>query len=74
MAEFSQFGKILIIIGIITAGIGLFLLAGDKIPWLGRLPGDFLFKGKKFTFYFPMATCILISVILTLILFLFRHK
>lgn len=74
MAEFSHFGKILIIIGLITAGIGLLFFAGDKIPWVGRLPGDLFIKGKKATFYFPITTCIIISIIMTLVLFLFRHK
>jgi hypothetical protein len=74
MGDFSQFGKMFLIIGLVMAGIGVFLLAGDKIPWLGRLPGDLLFKGKKVSFYFPITTCILISVLLTLVLYLFRHK
>ena len=74
MPEFSQFGKILLIIGLITAGVGLILLAGDKIPWLGRLPGDLLFKGKKGSFYFPITTCLLISIIISFILYLFRQK
>ncbi len=74
MPEFTQFGKILLIIGIITAGVGLVLLAGDKVPWLGRLPGDIFLKGKKGSFYFPITTCLLISVILSFILYLFRHK
>lgn len=74
MGDFSQFGKMFLIIGLVMAVIGVFLLAGDKIPWLGRLPGDLLFKGKKVSFYFPITTCILISVLLTLVLYLFRHK
>ncbi len=74
MPEFSQFGKILLIIGLIIAGLGLIMLAGDKIPWLGRLPGDLFFKGEKGSFYFPITTCILISIIISFILYLFRHK
>ncbi|MFB3926853.1 MAG: DUF2905 domain-containing protein [Syntrophales bacterium] len=74
MQDLSAFGKILIIIGLITAGIGLLFLLGGKIPWLGRLPGDFYFKGEKFTFYFPLATSILVSIILSLILYLFFRK
>jgi hypothetical protein len=74
MTEFSQFGKILLIIGLIIAGLGLIILAGDKIPWLGRLHGDLFFKGKRGSFYFPITTCILISIIISFILYLFRHK
>jgi hypothetical protein len=74
MPEFSQFGKMLLIIGLITAGVGLILLVGDKIPWLGRLPGDIFFKGKKGSFYFPITTCLFISAILSFIFYLFRHK
>ncbi|OPY18543.1 MAG: hypothetical protein A4E74_00480 [Syntrophus sp. PtaB.Bin075] len=56
------------------AGIGFVLLLTGKIPWIGRLPGDFYFKGKNVTFYFPLATSLLISLILTLILWLINRK
>jgi hypothetical protein len=52
--------------------VGVVLLLAPKIPWLGRLPGDFTYRRGNFTFYFPLGTCILLSVILTLILYLFR--
>jgi membrane protein implicated in regulation of membrane protease activity len=71
MNEIFHFGKILIVIGLILAAVGLLLMLGGKIPWIGRLPGDFLIKGKHFTFYFPLATSILVSIILSLILYLF---
>ncbi|MGZ3595310.1 MAG: DUF2905 domain-containing protein [Syntrophales bacterium] len=74
MADFSGFGKILIIIGLVIAGIGFLLLLGGKIPWFGKLPGDFFYKGKKFTFYFPLATSIIISIILTIILMFINRK
>ncbi|MBU5614940.1 DUF2905 domain-containing protein [Geomonas azotofigens] len=68
-----SFGKSLIIIGLIIAAIGgLFTLAG-KLPWLGRLPGDIYVKKENFTFYFPLATSIIISLLLSLILWLFRR-
>lgn len=72
MSGFGDLGKVLIIFGIVIAGIGLLLLVGDKIPWIGRLPGDILIKREKFTFYFPIVTCIIISIILTLLFSLFR--
>jgi hypothetical protein len=67
-----ELGRFLIIIGAILAAVGLVLWLSPKIPWLGRLPGDIVIKRENFTFYFPLATSILISVILTLILYLFR--
>ncbi len=68
----AQFGKLLIVIGLFIAGAGILLLLSDKIPWLGRLPGDITVKRDNFTFFFPLATCILISVILSLLFWLFR--
>ena len=72
MSGFGDLGKVLIIFGIVIAGIGVLLLVGDKIPWIGRLPGDIMIKREKFTFYFPIVTCIIISIILTLLFSLFR--
>jgi hypothetical protein len=74
MADFSGFGKILLIIGLVIAGIGGLILLGGKIPWIGRLPGDFYYKGKNFSFYFPLATSIIISIILTIILMFIGRK
>ncbi len=66
-------GKSLIIIGLVIAAIGLLLTLAGRIPWLGRLPGDIFIKKDNFTFYFPLATSILISLILSLLLWLFRR-
>ena len=66
-------GKMLIFMGLIIAAIGvLFVLAG-KIPWLGRLPGDIYIKKENFTIYFPLATSIIVSIVLSLILWLLRR-
>jgi len=65
-------GKMLILLGVFIILIGLFLVLGDKIPWVGRLPGDIIIKKEKVTFYFPLTTSILISIILTLLFTLFR--
>ena len=67
-----ELGRVLIIIGLVLAGVGVILYVAPKIPWLGRLPGDFTFRRGNFTFYFPLATSIIISVILSLLLYLFR--
>jgi hypothetical protein len=68
----SDLSRFLIITGAILLLLGLFLWLGPKIPWLGKLPGDITYKRDSFTFYFPLGTCILLSIILTLILYLFR--
>jgi len=69
-----NFGKILIVLGLVIALVGLVFMIGTKVPWLGRLPGDFTWKGKNFTFYFPLATSILISIILTIIFYFINRK
>ena len=74
MPDFTGMGRILIIIGLVVAGVGLFMVLAGKIPFMGKLPGDFLFRGKNFSFYFPLTTCILISAILTLILWFINRK
>ena len=68
----APIGKLLIVVGLILVAVGFLLLFSDKIPWLGRLPGDITVKRDNFNFYFPLATCILISIILSLILWFFR--
>ena len=72
MPEFQQFGKIMIFAGIFLLVIGLLLLFGDKIPFIGRLPGDIYIKKKNFTLYFPIVTSILLSLLISFIIYLFR--
>ena len=72
MNPLPEFGKMLLILGILFVVIGLFLMLGPKIPLLGKLPGDFIVRRGNFTFYFPLATSILLSIVLTLIFFIFR--
>jgi hypothetical protein len=72
MFGFGALGKMLILLGVLIIVIGLLLLVGEKIPWIGKLPGDIIIRKKNFTFYFPLATSILISIILTLLFALFR--
>ena len=68
----APFGKILLVAGLILAGIGLLLVLAGRIGWIGRLPGDIIIKRENITFYFPLATCILISVVLAVLFWLFR--
>ena len=63
-------GKTLVFIGLAVAGLGLLMMLG--VP-LGRLPGDFYVKRGSFSFYFPLATSIILSIILTLVLAFFRR-
>jgi ribose/xylose/arabinose/galactoside ABC-type transport system permease subunit len=72
--DFTNIGKLLIVIGLIIAGIGVALLLSGKIPWFGRLPGDFFFQGKQSSFYFPLTTCILISIVLSLIMWFINRR
>lgn len=66
-------GLFIIIIGIILVAIGLLLLYAPKIPLLGKLPGDIYIKRESFSFYFPLTTCIIISLIISLILILIKR-
>ncbi|GAW67408.1 hypothetical protein GPEL0_01f3221 [Geoanaerobacter pelophilus] len=68
-----SFGKSLIILGLIIAAIGVLFTFAGRFPWLGRLPGDIYVKRDNFTFYFPLATSIIISLVLSFILWLFRR-
>jgi hypothetical protein len=66
-------GRSLIILGLILLASGIIISFAPRIPWLGRLPGDIIIKKKNFSFYFPLASCILLSLVLCLILWLFRR-
>lgn len=67
-------GRFIVIIGIVLVAIGGILMLSGKIPWLGRLPGDIIIHRKNFTLYFPIATSILLSIIITLILWLIGRR
>lgn len=66
-------GKALILLGIILVAAGVFFSFGGKIPFLGRLPGDIRIQRDHFSFYFPLTSSILVSILLSLILWLFRR-
>ncbi|MBL7157345.1 MAG: DUF2905 domain-containing protein [Candidatus Omnitrophica bacterium] len=81
----NYLGRTLIIMGVLLVVAGVFFTLapldskhltglGGKIPWLGRLPGDIIIQKKNFSFYFPVTTCILISIILSAIFFLFFKR
>ena len=66
-------GKTLIYLGLLLVVIGLVLSLAGKLPWLGHLPGDISIERERFSFYFPLATCILISIVISLVLYFFRR-
>ena len=67
-------GRTLVIVGLVTVAIGLALMLAPRIPWLGRLPGDIVVERGRFTFYFPIVSSIVVSVVLAILLnVLFRR-
>jgi hypothetical protein len=69
----NEAGKILIIIGAVIVVVGLLLWSGVGKNWIGRLPGDIQFKKGNVTFYFPIVTCLLLSLLLTILFRIFRR-
>lgn len=70
----QHIGKVLMVTGAVIILIGAALTLSGRIPWLGKLPGDFLIERKNFTFYFPLATSIVISILLSLLFWLFGRR
>jgi hypothetical protein len=69
----QEFGKIIIVTGIVMALVGLLLWSGLAPKWLGRLPGDIRIEREHSVFYFPIVTCIIISIVLSFLLSIFRR-
>jgi len=70
MSDFSSLGKWLVFFGLGLAAMGAVILLSGKFPWLGRLPGDIKVEREEFSFYFPLATCLLLSAAFSVILWL----
>ena len=68
----SFLGKGLILFGLLITAVGVLFLFSEKLGWIGRLPGDITIRKENFTFHFPLATCLLVSAILSLLFWLFR--
>jgi hypothetical protein len=69
------FGRPLIVLGLVLVIVGIVITFGDRLPIrLGRLPGDVVYRGKNTTFYFPIVTCVLLSVVLSLLMWLFGRS
>ncbi len=73
MGPIHELGKILVVIGLGIALIGILLWSGVGKGWIGRLPGDLQYSRGNVNFYFPVVTCLLLSVLLSLLLWLFRR-
>jgi hypothetical protein len=65
-------GKLLVITGLVIAAMGLLLLVSPKIPWFGKLAGDIIVVRERFSFYLPITTCIIVSIILSILFYLLR--
>ncbi len=74
MEPFGGFGKALILLGVVLMVLGVVFVLAPKIPFLGKLPGDIHLRGKNWSFSFPVVTCIVISIVLTLLLNLFSRR
>ena len=69
-----ELGKMIVFLGILLVVIGFIVILGNNIPFLGKLPGDIVVKKKDFVFYFPVVTCIIVSIILSIIFWLFGRR
>ena len=72
MTDHAGFGWMLLVLGLVIAGVGLVWILAPSIPWLGRLPGDIRIERENFRFYFPLVTCLLLTVVLSLVLWVVR--
>ena len=70
----SDIGRALVIVGVVIAVVGFMLMLAGRVPWIGRLPGDIYIRRGNWSFYFPLATSLLLSVILTLIFWLIGRR
>ncbi len=69
-----DFGKILVLIGLLLFVLGSILIVGNKLPFVGKLPGDIVIERRDYSFYFPVTTCIIISIVLSFVFWIFSKK
>lgn len=67
-------GKALIVVGIVIVIVGVLVTFGPRIPYIGRLPGDIFIKREHFVFYFPLATSVIVSIILSVIFYFLTRR
>ena len=70
----GDLGKTLVAIGVVIAVVGLVLMLAGRVPWLGRLPGDIYIQRGNWSFYFPVVTSLVLSVLLTVLFWLFGRR
>ncbi len=70
----NDLGKPLVVIGLVIALVGVVLMLAGRVPWLGRLPGDIYVQRGNWSFYFPVVTSLVLSVLLTLLFWLFGRR
>jgi hypothetical protein len=68
-----EFGKLLITFGVVLIVLGVIFILGPRIPWLGHLPGDIYIQRDRFSFYFPVVTCLIVSLLISLVLYFLRR-
>ncbi len=74
MDPFRELGRALLIVGAVSVAVGAALYFGARLPFrLGRLPGDVIHRGEHTTFYFPIVTCLVVSVVLSILFWLFSN-
>ncbi len=74
MTGVNDIGRMLVVFGVLIALVGVALMVVGRVPWLGRLPGDIHIERGNWTFYFPLATSLLLSAVLTLILWILGRR
>ncbi len=74
MDPLREFGRALLILGVVSVVVGALFFFGARLPFrLGRLPGDIIHRGEHTTFYFPIVTCLVISIVLSILFWLFSN-
>jgi len=73
MTPLNELGKALVILGVVIVLVGALLWSGFGKGWLGQLPGDVHYNKGNFSFHFPIVTCLILSILLTLLMWLFRR-
>lgn len=71
---FPAVGRMLMGLGLVLLAVGALLAWGPRLPWIGRLPGDFVIGGDPWKVYVPLGTCLLLSAVASFLVWLFRHR
>ena len=69
-----EIGKLLVVLGLVLVGVGIVVMLAGRLPWFGRLPGDLYIQRGNWSFYFPLATSLVLSIVLSLMLYLISRR